>query len=127
VCIYRSVSLTSVFCKQMWHLPAGYLREEWEKFGWLYEDQHGVRPGYSCENQLVAFCQDIADSLDEGVRTVAIIIDLIGFEGSCTRNGISLKVSAESYSRWATFRESQSNCRSNKRERITSSIIPSLC
>ena len=30
--------------------------------------------GYSCESQDVTVCQDIADSLDEGVMTVAIII-----------------------------------------------------
>jgi hypothetical protein len=43
--------------------------------GWLYEGQHGVRSGYSCESQVVTVCQDIADLLDEGVRTDAIIID----------------------------------------------------
>jgi len=43
--------------------------------GWLHEGQHGFRPGYSCESQVVTVCQDIADSLDEGVRTDAIIID----------------------------------------------------
>jgi len=45
--------------------------------GCLYEGQHGFRPGYSWESQIVTVCQDIADSLDEGVRTDAIII--IGF------------------------------------------------
>ena len=43
--------------------------------GWLYEGQHGFRPGYSYESQVVTVCQDIADSLDEGVRTDAIITD----------------------------------------------------
>jgi len=45
--------------------------------GWLYECQHGVRPGYSCESQVVAVCRDIADSLDEGVRTDMIIIEFL--------------------------------------------------
>ena len=40
-----------------------------------YEGQHGFRSGYSCESQVVTVCQDIADSLDERVRTEAIIID----------------------------------------------------
>ena len=50
-----------------------------------YEGQHGFRPRYSCESQVVTVCQDIADLLDEGVRTDAIIIDfskafhMIGF------------------------------------------------
>ena len=72
---YRPASLTSVVCKQMEHVIAGYLREVWEMSGWLYEGRHGFRPGYSCESQVVTVCQGIADSLEEGIRTDAIIID----------------------------------------------------
>jgi hypothetical protein len=36
-----------------------------------YEGQHGIRPGYSCESQLI--CQDISDSLDEAAKLEAII------------------------------------------------------
>jgi len=43
--------------------------------GWLYEGQHGFRPGCSCESQIVTACQDIAGYLDEGARIDAIIID----------------------------------------------------
>ena len=32
---YRPVSLTSVVCKQMEHIIAGYLREVWEMGGWF--------------------------------------------------------------------------------------------
>ena len=59
----------------MEHVTAGYLRQVWEKSGWLYEGQHGFRPGYSRESQVVTVCQDIADSLDEGGRIDSIIID----------------------------------------------------
>ena len=59
----------------MEHVIAGYLRQVWEMSGWLYEGQHGFRPGYSCESQVVTVCQDIVDLLDEGVRTDVIIID----------------------------------------------------
>ena len=100
----RTVSLTPVVYIQVEHVIAGYLREVWEMRGWLYEGQHGFRPGYSCESQLVTVCQDIVDSLDEGVRTDAIIIDFSkafdlvphdrllsgnrsGFEGSCMGKG----------------------------------------
>ena len=62
--LYRLVSLTSVVCKQMEHIIAGYLREVSEMSGWLNKGQHDFRPGYSCESQLVMVCQDIADSLD---------------------------------------------------------------
>jgi hypothetical protein len=69
----RPVSLNSVVCKQMEHVIAAYLRHVWEMSGWLYEGEHDFRPGYSCESQVVTVCQDIADSLDEGDRTDAII------------------------------------------------------
>ena len=41
----------------------------------MYEGQHGFRPGFSCESQTITVCQDIADSLDIGVRVDAIVVD----------------------------------------------------
>jgi len=72
---YRPVSLTSVVCKQMEHVIASYLRQVWDKNDWLYEGQHGFRPGYSCESQVITVCQDTADSLDNGNRIDVIIVD----------------------------------------------------
>jgi len=54
---------------------ASYLRHVWDKNYWLYEDQHGFRPGYSCESQVITVCQDFADSLDKKGRINAVIID----------------------------------------------------
>jgi hypothetical protein len=48
----------------------------WDKNNWFYEVQHGFRQVYSCESQVNTVCQDIADSLDNGDRIDAIIIDL---------------------------------------------------
>ena len=72
---YRPVSLTSVVCKQLEHVIASYLRQVWDKNDWLFEGQHGFRPGYSCESQVISICQDIADSLDDGENIDAIIVD----------------------------------------------------
>jgi hypothetical protein len=72
---YRPVSLTSVVCKQMEHVIASYLRQVWEGNDWFYEEQHGFRPGYSCESQVITVYQDIADNLDNGGRMDAIIVD----------------------------------------------------
>jgi hypothetical protein len=72
---YRPISLTSVVWIQLEHVIAGYLWELWEKNDWLYEGQHRIRPGYSCESQVIRVCQDIADSLDKGVSTDVIITD----------------------------------------------------
>ena len=59
----------------MEHVIASYLRQVWDKNDWLYKGQHGFRPGYSCESQIIAVCQDIADSLDNGDKIGAIIVD----------------------------------------------------
>ena len=72
---YRPVSLTSMLCKEMEHVIASYLRHVWDKNDWLYEGQHGFIPGYSCEGQVITVCQDIADSMDNGDRIDAIVID----------------------------------------------------
>jgi hypothetical protein len=61
----------------MEHFIAGYLRQVWDKNDWLYDGQHDFRPGYSCERQVITACQDIADSLDEGVSIDAIIMDFV--------------------------------------------------
>ena len=53
---YRPVSLTSVVCKQMEHVIASYLRQVWDKNYWLYEGQHGFRPGYSRKSQVITVC-----------------------------------------------------------------------
>ena len=71
---YRPVSLTSVVCKQMEHVIASFLRQVWDKNDWLYEGQHGIRPGYSCESQVITVCQDIADSLGNGDRIDAVTV-----------------------------------------------------
>jgi len=72
---YRPVSITSVVWKQMEHIKASYLRQVWDKNDWLYEGQHGFKPGYSCESQLIAVRHDIADSLDNGDKIDTIIVD----------------------------------------------------
>ena len=76
---YRPTSITSVVCKQLEHIIAGYLRQVWDNNDWLYEGQHGFRPGYLCESQVITVCQDIADYLDEGVSIDVIIILFQGF------------------------------------------------
>ena len=58
---------------QMEHIIAGSLRQVCYKSDWFYEGLHGFRLGYSCESPVITVCQDIADSLDEGVgRDVSI-------------------------------------------------------
>ena len=62
-------------CKQIERVIASYLRQVWNKNDWFYEGQHGFRPGNLCESQVITVCQDTADSLDNGERIDAIVID----------------------------------------------------
>jgi len=74
---FRPVILTSVVCKPMEHVIASYLRQVWDKNDWLYEGQHGFRPGYSCKSQVIMVSQDIVDSMDNGNRIDTIVIDFL--------------------------------------------------
>jgi hypothetical protein len=62
----------------------------------IYEGQHGFRPGHSCKIQVVTVCQDIVDSLDEEVRTDAIIIDFSKAFDLVPRNRLVTKMAATS-------------------------------
>ena len=59
----------------MEHVIASYLMQVWDKNDWLNEGQHGFSPGFSCESQVIAVCQDIADSLDDGDKIDVVIVD----------------------------------------------------
>ena len=91
---YRPVSLTSVLCKQMEHVIAGYIRQVWEDRDWLYEVQHGFRPRYSCESQITTVCRDISDSINEATRLDAIIIDFSKVFDLVPHNRLLKKIAA---------------------------------
>ena len=59
----------------MEHVVTSYLRQVLDQNDWLYERQHGFRPGYSCESQVITVCQDTADSLDNGDKIDTLIVD----------------------------------------------------
>ena len=54
-----------------------------EYHGILTPQQHGFRPGFSCETQLVSCIYDWAKSLDRGFRTDIAIFDFSKAFGSC--------------------------------------------
>jgi hypothetical protein len=62
---------------QMEYVVASYLRQVCDMNDWLYKGQHGFRPGYSFESQVITVCQGTADSMDNGDRTDAIVIDFL--------------------------------------------------
>ena len=54
---------------------ASYLRQVWGVNDWLYEGQHGLWLGNSCESQVITVCQDIADCLGNGDRIDATVAE----------------------------------------------------
>jgi hypothetical protein len=79
-----------VVSKQTEHIIASYLRKIWDKKNWIFERQHG----FSCESQVITVWQDIADSLDNGLRTDAIIIDFSKAFDLVTHNRLLRKIVA---------------------------------
>ena len=76
------------------------LRQIWDKNKWLYEGQHGFRPGYSCENQVITVCQDIADSMDNGDRIDAIVIDFSQTFYLVPHDQLLMKISKSGVNSW---------------------------
>jgi len=54
---YRPVSFNLSGVQAMEHAIAGYLTQVWDMSKWLNEGQHGFRPGYWCESQIVTICR----------------------------------------------------------------------
>ena len=99
---YRPVSLSSVVCKQMEHViaSASHLRQVLDKNDWLYEGQHGFRPGYSCQGQVITVCQDIEDSMDNGDRIDAIVIDFSKTFDLVPHDRLLMKIAIASVDSW---------------------------
>ena len=71
---YRLARLISVVCKQIERVIAVYYSKSGNEWV-LYAGKQPIRPWYSREIPVVTVCQDIADSMDEGVRIDEIITD----------------------------------------------------
>ena len=121
---YRPISLTSLVCKQLEHVIAGYLRQVWHKNDGLYDGQRGFRPGYSCESQS-SRCARTHQTLGRGGRYRCDYKRLFqgfrfsssrsaayetgslrrGFEGSHLSKGIPCRSYTKGKSRRATIQE----------------------
>jgi len=78
----------------MEHVIAPYLKQVWDRNDRLYEGQHGFRPGYSCESQIISVCQDTADSLNNGDGLDAIIIKFSNAVGLIPPDRLLTKIPA---------------------------------
>jgi len=72
---YRPISLTSISSKILEHIIYSSVSRFLSDNNIMSPRQHGFRPGYSCETQLVLSIDDWAGSLDHGLRTDMAIFD----------------------------------------------------
>ena len=73
---YRPISLTCIVCKIWESILSDYIRGVCDSNDYFNKRQFGFRKGYSCEAQLVALQQDIAEVLDSVGQLDCIAIDL---------------------------------------------------
>ena len=74
---YRPVSLTCILCKSMEHIVFSHMASFPEDNDILTFRQHGFRPGFSCETQLVSAIHDWALTLNSRGQTDVALLDLV--------------------------------------------------
>jgi len=72
---YRPISLTSISSKILEHIVYSSISRFLSDSNILSPRQHGFRPGYSCETQLVLAIDDWAKAIDRGLCTDIAIFD----------------------------------------------------
>ena len=65
---YRPISLTSICSKAMEHILFHSITDDLQNYNILSEFQHGFRPGYSCQTQLIDFIENIQHAMDHRKR-----------------------------------------------------------
>ena len=61
---YRPISLTSSCCKVFEHIIFHSIMDHVRLNDILIDNQHGFRPGFSCQTQLISLIEDISHALD---------------------------------------------------------------
>ena len=72
---YRPVSLTAICSKILEHIFHSNIMEYLQQHSILTPAQHGFRSKRSCETQLIATIQDLAEGLSKGQQIDAILLD----------------------------------------------------
>ena len=90
---YRPVSLTSICCKVLEHIICSATMSHLESNNILSNFQHGFRKHRSCETQLILTINDLAEGLNRGVTTDAILLDFSKAFDKVPHNRLLLKMS----------------------------------
>ena len=72
---YRPISLTSSCCKVLEHIIFHSIMDHIQLNNILIDNQHGFRPGFSCQTQLISLMEDVSYTLDNQLQTDLILLD----------------------------------------------------
>ena len=72
---YRPISLTSTCCKVMEHIVFHSIMNHVDQNNILNNCQHGFRPKYSCQSQLVMLTEEILKVMDQQKQIDLILLD----------------------------------------------------
>lgn len=89
---YRPVSLTCICSKLLEHIVYSHIFSHLKKYNILTEEQHGFRQNRSCETQLLATVNDLAENLNIGNQTDVILLDFSKAFDKVPHNRLCLKL-----------------------------------
>ena len=69
------LSVTSSCCKVFEHIIFHSIMDHVQLNNILIDNQHGFRPGFSCQTQLISLIEDISHALDNQLQSDLIILD----------------------------------------------------
>ena len=72
---YRPISLTSSCCKVFEHIIFHSIMDHVQLNNILIDNQHGFRPGFSCQTQLISLIEDISHAPDNQLQSDLIMLD----------------------------------------------------
>lgn len=72
---YHPISISSVYCEIMEHIVYSEVLHFLSTNNFYYPNQHGFRPGHSCETLLALFLHEIHSHLDTNIPIDAIFLD----------------------------------------------------
>ena len=72
---YRPISLTSICCKIMEHIIFHSILDHLNKYDIINPNQHGFRPGLSCQTQLVLLVDEVLKAMDSHHQVDLLLLD----------------------------------------------------
>ena len=89
---YRPISLTPVCCKIMEHIIFHSIHNHLNRYDIINPNQHGFRPGLSCQTQLVLLVDEIVKVMDSHHQVDLLLLDFSKAFDTVVHNKLLLKL-----------------------------------